>query len=139
MSENTTIQIKKETKQKLDLVKGTNNNSYNTIIEKLLEQSGGVIVEDTIEIAREQVAFTLNYWDDAKTVKKDITYADLMNNPVNHKFYANEDRLRIGDWVNSTATIIFKQEDDVILMVEEVSGGNGKFSSIRSIVHVNLF
>ena len=44
MSDFTTIQITKDLKQKLDLIKGGKNIKYNDLIENLLQQLGGTYV-----------------------------------------------------------------------------------------------
>ncbi len=135
MSEFTTIQITKEVRDKLDLCKGTNNLSYNDIVEKLLQQSGGVIVEDTIEIGREQVAFSLKYFDgDGGSKVRDITFRDLAAASVGDWFFVT-DSVVGNDWVNSRARVVSKDSMDVILLVEEFTSS----SSIKSVVHVELF
>lgn len=140
MSEFTTIQIKKSLRDKLDLVKGTNNLSYNQIVEKLLQQSGGTIVEDTIEIGREQVAFTLKYWDNQDHHKvRDITFGELASARVGDVFTVVDNPLTVNDWVSSGARVMAKENDDVILLVEEISNDNGRVSSIKSVVHIRLF
>lgn len=133
----TSIRVSHETKQKLDLCKGLNNYTYDRIIEKLLEQSGGAIVEDTIEIQREQVAFSLKYWNEEISVTKDITYSDLAKSSVGEVFKAVD--VPEGDnWVNSSAEVLVKKSDDMVLLVQENSF-NGTYSSIKSIVHIVLF
>lgn len=140
MSEFTTIQIKKSLRDKLDLVKGENNLTYNQIVEKLLEQSGGVIVEDTVEVGREQVALSLKYWDNTGAIKMhDITYGDLANTVVGMTYVAEEFPDNRWDYVNSTAKVISVDSADVVLLVEESSCSKGKVSSIKSLVHVALF
>jgi len=140
MSEFTTIQITKEVRQKLDLCKGTNNLTYNQIVERLLEQSGGTIVEDTIEIQREQVALTLNYWDKNRTILHDITYNALKDAGVGNKFTANDEiPVDVNEFMNSTAEVLVSNDVEVVLAVEEVNYRKGKVSSIRSLVHIVLF
>ena len=135
MSEYTSIQIGKDIKQKLDLCKGINNNSYNTIIAKLLEQSGGVIVEDVVEIQREQVAFTLKYFDNNDNNKiRDITYLELANAKVGEVFTVIDYPVGEG-WLNSKATVLVKDGYTVILLVEEFDEN----SCIKTVVHVELF
>ena len=140
MSEFTTIQIKKSLRDKLDLVKGENNLSYNQIVEKLLQQSGGVIVEDTIEVGREQVALSLKYWDNLNRTKvTDITYGDLANTVVGMTYVAEEFPDTDLEFINSTAKVMANDGSDVILLVEESSCRKGKVSSIKSVVHICLF
>ena len=62
MSEFTTIQITKDLKQKLDLMKGEKNIKYNDLIENLLQQAGGTYVDDVITITRDTTALSLKYW-----------------------------------------------------------------------------
>lgn len=138
MSEFTTIQITKDLKQRLDLVKGENNNTYNVIIEKLLKQSAGTIVEDTLEIAREQVAFTLKYIDDAGQKIRDVTYYELANMRVGDVITAWDSPIA-DNYVNSSVRVMAKYSDDVILLLEDVNVNNGQLSSMKSIIHVVLF
>ena len=138
MSEFTTIQITKEVKQKLDLVKGENNNTYNTIIEKLLKQSCGVVVEDTLEIAREQVAFTLKYISDTEQKIRDVTYYELANMRVNDVITAWDSPVA-SSYVNSSVRLMAKFNDDVVLLLEDVSCNNGNVSRLKSLIHVVLF
>ena len=138
MSEFTTIQIKKDVKQRLDLVKGENRLNYNTIIEKLLEQSGGRIVEDVITIKREQIAFTLKYWDNERQINNDVSYVDLSKSKIGDEFIACENPT--GDkWVNSGAKVVARDGDEIILIAEEVNFDAGEVSSFKSVVHVSLF
>ena len=140
MSEFTTIQITKSLRDKLDLVKGENKLSYNQIVEKLLQQSGGTIVEDTIEIGRDQVALSLKYWDSTGVNKVyDITYGDLHNCYTGELFVVQPKTDNSVDWVNSIAKVMVKDGFDVVLLVTESSCRNGKVSSIKSVVHIILF
>lgn len=140
MSEFTTIQITKSLRDKLDLVKGENNLTYNQIVEKLLQQSGGTVVEDTIEIAREQVAFSLKYWDNQDHHKvRDITFGELASARIGDVFTVVDNPLSNMDWINSKARVMAKENDDVILLVEEISNDAGRISSIKSVVHICLF
>ena len=140
MSEFTTIQIKKSLRDKLDLVKGENNLSYNQIVEKLLQQSGGTIVEDTIEVGREQVALSLKYLDNTANTKiRDITFRELASASVGDVFSVVDSPLSVNDWVMSKAKVMAKENADVILLVEEISNDDGRVSSIKSVVHIALF
>ena len=140
MSEFTTIQIKKSLRDKLDLVKGENNLTYNQIVEKLLQQSGGVIVEDTVEVGREQVALSLKYLDNTANTKiRDVTFRELASASVGDVFSVVDSPLSANDWVMSKAKVMAKENDDVILLVNEISDVGGRISGIKSVVHVALF
>jgi len=144
MSEFTTIQISKETKQKLDLMKGENNLSYNKLIENLLQQAGGTYVEDVITIQRDNVALSLKYWETVtggmnNVMIYDVTFQEIKHSPVGAVFTANADVDKSLDFVNSVAEVVAKNGDDVILLVKEFSCVNGSVSSVSSVVHVNLF
>lgn len=142
MSEFTTIQIRKETKQKLDFMKSENKVSYDKLITNLLEQTGGTYVEDVITVQRDSTAMSLKYWEinaPANTVKSyDITFQELKLEPVGTVFTANPNPVH-DNFVNSTAEIVVKRGDDVVLLVKELSCSDGEVSSISSVVHVNLF
>ena len=140
MSEFTTIQIKKSLRDKLDLVKGENNLTYNQIVEKLLQQSGGVIVEDTVEVGREQVALSLKYLDNTANTKiRDVTFRELASANVGDVFSVVDSPLSANDWVMSKAKVMAKENNDVILLVNEISDNGGRISGIKSVVHVALF
>ena len=140
MSEFTTIQIKKSLRDKLDLVKGENNLTYNQIVEKLLQQSGGVIVEDTVEVGREQVALSLKYLDNSANTKiRDVTFRELASASVGDVFNVVDTPLSANDWVMSKAKVMAKENGDVILLVNEISDNGGRISGIKSVVHVALF
>ena len=137
MTEFTTIQVTKELKDKLTEIKKKEGKKYNDIIEDMLYQQG-TEVDDVITITREPVAFTLKYWDKSSSNILEVTYSDLRKSKVGAKFIASNNTA--GDkWVNSNAKIIFKDAEDVVLMVSEVSYDNGFFNVIKSVVHVKLF
>lgn len=144
MSEYTTIQIRKETKQKLDFMKSENKISYDKLITNLLEQTGGTYVEDVITVQRDSTAMSLKYWEintpNHNNVKSyDITFQELKLEPVGTVFVANPEPDNSRDFVNCTAEIVAKRGDDVILLVKEVSCLDNCLNSISSVVHVNLF
>ena len=150
MSEITTIQIRKETKQKLNLMKAENRESYDRLIQNLLSQTDGVFVEDVITVNRDTVAMSLKYWeiessktsDERKTGKNfksyDITFQELKIEPVGTTFAANP-RPTDDNFINSVARIVAKEGDDVILLCRELSYIDGKWDSVSSVVHINLF
>lgn len=135
----TSVMIKKSTKQQLDALKGGKSISYSKVIENLIQQTGGTIIEDVITIPP-AIAFTLKYWnkENNKTNILDITFGDLMNCDVGEVFMA-ESNPEGYDWVNSSAKVLAKDGADVILKVTEVNCKDGKFSSVKSVVHLQLF
>lgn len=142
MSEFTTIQITKDLKQKLDLMKGEKNIKYNDLIENLLQQAGGTYVDDVITITRDTTALSLKYWQTegpTNTMFYDITFQELKVEPVGTVFSANPKPNKNVDFVNSTAEICFKSGDDVLLLVKEISCTDGVVNSMASVVHINLF
>lgn len=140
MSEFTTIQIRKDTKQKLDLMKAENKNSYDKLIQNLLSQAGGSFVEDVITVNHDKVAMSLKYWEhDNSNVKiNDITFYDLRVKPVGTVFTANPSPSG-SDYVNCVAEIVARRGDDVVLLVKEFGCVAGVVDVISSVVHVNLF
>lgn len=140
MSEFTTIQIRKDTKTKLDLMKAENKNSYDVLIQNLLAQAGGAYVDDIITVNRDKVAMSLKYWeDDNDNVKiHDITFEDLRVQPVGTVFTANANPVG-RNYVNCVAEIVAKRGADVILLVKEFGAVDGVIDVVSSVVHVNLF
>ena len=150
MSEFTTIQIRKETKQKLDLMKAENRESYDRLIQNLLSQTGGVFVEDVITVNRDTVAMSLKYWeiespktfDERKTGNNfksyDITFQELKIEPVGTTFTANPQPTD-NNFLKRVARIVAKEGDDVILLCREITYIHGKWDSVSSVAHINLF
>lgn len=138
MSEFTTIQISKEVKMKLDLMKGNNNETYNRLIENLLQQSGGTFADDVVEVQREKVAFSLKYFDDNSSKILDVTYYDLAVSEVGDVFKV-VDNPTDDNWLNSDAEVIIKKNNDVVLLVNEFTCKNGKIDKISNIFHIYLF
>ena len=140
MSDFTTIQIRKETKQKLDFMKSENKETYDKLIQNLLEQAGGTWVDDVITVNRDSVALSLKYWETKgdKSLVYDITFQELKLEPVGTVFTANPEPDN-DNFINSVARIVAKEGDDVILLVREISCHEGRFDSLSSVVHVNLF
>ena len=150
MSEFTTIQIRKETKQKLDLMKAANRESYDRLIQNLLSQTGGVFVEDVITVNCDTVAMSLKYWEiintseinDTQKTKEfnsyDITFQELKVEPVGTVFTANPHPAE-DNFINSVARIVAKEGDDVLLLCREISCIDGEVDSISSVAHINLF
>lgn len=133
----TSVMIKKSTKDKLDQCKQGKSISYSKVIENLLEQTGGVIVEDVITI-EPAVALSLKYWDENTSKVLDITFGDLANAKVNDMFKPVSVP-EGANWVNSSAKVLATDGSDVILKVVETSCKGGKFSGIESVVHIKLF
>lgn len=133
----TSVMIKKTTKEQLDQLKIGKSISYSKVIENLIQQTGGTIIEDVITIPP-AVAFTLKYWDKNNSKTLDITFGDLMKCDVGEVFTA-ESNPEGYDWVNSSAKVLAKDGADVILRVTEVNCKDGKFSSVKSVVHLQLF
>lgn len=149
MKDITTIQIHKETKQKLDLMKAENRESYDRLIQNLLQQTGGVFVEDVITVNRDTVAMSLKYWEiespnfdernNGKNFKSyDITFQELKIEPVGTTFTANPQPTD-DNFINSVARIVAKEGDDVLLLCREISCIDGEVDSISSVAHINLF
>ena len=142
MSEFTTIQVTKDVRNKLDVKKSATGKKYNDVIEDLLENAGGSVVNDVITINRDTTALSLKFWEvdnPASSKFYDITFQELKVEPVGTKFTANDTLAKDTDYVNSNAEIVYRKGDDVILLVEEVSFLDGVFNKINSVVHVNLF
>ncbi|WP_458454403.1 hypothetical protein [Methanobrevibacter sp.] len=139
MGEYTTVQLTKRSKNKLDLMKGTTNASYSDVIEKLVKLAGGTPVDDVITIDREPVAMTLNYFTGTgETKKRDITYKELKSCKVGDLFVPC-DEPNYFDSVTCTAKVVYKHNDDVILLVREYHYKDNMLDSVSSVVHVNTF
>lgn len=138
----TTVKIKKETKEKLDLFKGEQHISYNDLICILLKQIGGMNVDDVLNIKRNPVAFKLECYQTETMenwVEREITYRDLRENPVGTVFKACEESPR-SNFVNATSEIIEKRGDDVILWNKQIFyDSNGNMEIKNEIVHFNIF
>ena len=144
MSENyTAVQVRNDLKKKLNEIKKATGKTYNDILEELLQETyQGVEADDVITITRDSVAFTLKYWETenpSKVKVRDVTYQELKCGIIGDKFTANDNPVSAG-FVNSVAEIVYKNNDDVILLVREIHKGvDNRFSSVSSVVHVNVF
>jgi len=143
MTEYTNIRIKKTSKDKMKVLQSVSGLTYSEIIEKLITGMGGMIQEDIITIQREQVAFTLNYWDNDKTIKKDVTYWDLHNSDVGDIFKITFDEDLPDNYITSFAEVISKEYDthnqSVVLKMVNLKVENRKPDLLTNISHILLF
>lgn len=138
MSKFTTIQITKDLKDKLTEIKKREHMKYNDIIEGLLVNRG-TDVDDVVTVEREQVAFSLKYWNDEGDYKVfDVTYKYLRGLKHGESFVAFN-RPSGKKWINSGAEVIYHDGEDVVLLTEEVSYDNEEITRLKSVVHVKLF
>ena len=141
--EYTNIRIKKSSKDKMKVLQSVSGLTYSEIIEKLITGMGGMIQEDIITIQREQVAFTLNYWDNDKTIKKDVTYWDLHNSDVGDIFKITFDEDLPDNYITSFAEVISKEYDthnqSVVLKMSNLKVENRKPDLLTNISHILLF
>ena len=141
--EYTNIRIKKSSKDKMKVLQSVSGLTYSEIIEKLITGMGGMIQEDIITIQREQVAFTLNYWDNDKTIKKDVTYWDLHNSDVGNIFKITFDEDLPDNYITSFAEVISKEYDthnqSVVLKMCNLKVENRKPDLLTNISHILLF
>ena len=141
--EYTNIRIKKSSKDKMKVLQSVSGLTYSEIIEKLITGMGGMIQEDIITIQREQVAFTLNYWDNDKTIKKDVTYWDLHNSDVGDIFKITFDEDLPDNYITSFAEVISKEYDthnqSVVLKMCNLKVENRKPDLLTNISHILLF
>ena len=137
----TTIQITTDVKKKLEKIKNEKKVRYNTILEHLLKEYGGVILDDVETIHRESVAFSLSYYelDNPTHVKSlPVSFRDLESAKVGDYFIANTDPSD-ANHVNWRAEIVSKVEYDVIILLTELKYINGHLDKKTRILHVNLF
>ena len=141
----TNLRIKKEVKEKLDLLKNENNETYSNIINQLLEQSGGVLVDDVITIQREQIAFTLRYQDlnnPQNDILKDVTYADLHHAEIGTIYKANPNPESKNYITSNAETIRIKHTDSadfVVLEMENIKKTEKGEDVLYNISHIALF
>lgn len=138
MSNFTTIQITKDVKQKLDLMKGENNETYNSLIINLLDQAGGVFVEDIVRFQREKVAFTLEYIDDTSDKSVDVSFYDLHTSKVGQIFKVVDKPVGV-NWSNSTAEVLVRKGHDIILLITDSICTNGDIQRRSNFFHMSLF
>lgn len=84
----------------------------------------------------------MKYWETknpTNTKFYDISFQELKIEPIGRVFSANETPNNSINFINSTAEICFKSDDDVILLVKEISCIDGIINSVGSVVHINLF
>ena len=140
MSEITTIKVTREVKDKLDKLKTDRHESYNDVIKELLPE--GTEISDVITTHRDSTAISLKYFEfeNSKKVESyDITFQELKIEPVGSYFTAKDNVDVNVNHVNTTAEIIAKKGDDVLLLVSEVACIDGERSKITGVHHFNLF
>ena len=138
----TTIRISKETKAKLEKMRGNRSITSDGLIMNLLKQTGGVWVDDVEFYAREQIALVLKYYEldnVSSLVECPIFYSDLKENDEGTVFENYADTAD-SDYYLETAEIISKRGDDVVLMVyKHHCRSNGKIIKTSSVLHLNIF
>ena len=137
----TTIQISEDVKNKLLKIKEKKNVKYNDIIEQMLELYGGILMEDVIRIDRNKIALSLKYWEETSNNMRirDITFQELRTAEIGTVFTANMFPSE-KNYSNSSAKLVFREDDVVILIIEEVFvGAKGDLKTAMNVIHVNLF
>ena len=140
MSEITTIKVTREVKDKLDKLKNDRHKSYNDVIKELLPE--GTEISDVITTPRDSIAISLKYFEfeNSKKVESyDITFQELKIEPVGSYFTAKDNVDVNVNHVNTTAEIIAKKGDDILLLVSEVACIDGERSKITGVHHFKVF
>ena len=140
MPEWRSIAVYPATKTKVDHIKKATGKSYDTIINDLLINSG-IEVDDVVTIERDKVAVSLKFfYNDEPEVKiKDVTFQMLREAPVGAVFIA-EPSARGVDYMNSWCELVFKRDEDVILLcTERYCDEDGLIQDNTSVVHIKYF
>ena len=142
MEEYCTVSLKPSTKEKLKLLKEVSGKSYDVILTEILGEDNGIEIEDVIKIDREQNALILNYvefGESDKTSSFVITYKMLKNDPIGTIYMGSENPNRNGEYVNGVCELIYRQRNDVILLMSDIHHRKGKFETIKTVLHFNVF
>ena len=141
--EKTTIQISKENWKKLEMIKGGNHLKYDDLITVLLKEHGGEIIFDTETINRDSTALTLRYWkhnNKGRVKIREILYSHLKTANVGDVFVANANPNVEVEYRNSSAKVIYREGDDVVLLVKECDVDvKGRKQCRSDVIHFNLF
>ena len=139
MSEFTTIRIKKETREKIDKLRG--NITTSDYLEDIINEIGGVKIDDVTEIKRDAIAEVLDFVDynnPANNRRYAICFQELKSSRV-RDVYTAERNPTSQHYMNMEAEVLFKDDISVVLrVIESAVDGSTKLINTR-LVHIDLF
>jgi len=135
----TTIRIKESSRKKLELLREGTGLTLSDIIEKLLLDVGGTIIDDITNISRDNTAFTLQYYDfDTKEVTyRDVSFQELRLSKVGDKITPQPNPSQHHQI--EIAEILYVDESSVFVRINETVTGESQNISLQELLHIDLF
>ena len=137
----TTIKIKNDTKEKLEALK-KEGQTYDQLLQSLIQHEPGANINDVTEISREKIAFevehtTLNKNNEIiKTNGYNVSYYELSQSEVGNIFeIQNNDEY----YIHEKAEILYKDKISVFVRTSITTKSINEFSQDTELLHIQLF
>ena len=134
----TTIRVRNEVAEKLREIQQGTDATLSDIIWRCLQHIEGTVVDDTINISRETIAFDLQYVDEDNAKVTPVTFRDCNNSQVGDTFVANND-INTTEYNTEVAEVIFKDENSCIVRFSQLNVAEDNETRMDSIIHISLF
>ena len=134
----TTIRVRNEVAEKLREIQQGSDATLSDIIWKCLQHIEGTVVDDTINISRETIAFDLQYIDENTAKVVPVTFRDCAKSSVGDTFVANND-ITATEYTTEVAEVIFKDDYSCIVRFTLFIVNEDNENRMDKILHVSLF
>lgn len=134
----TTIRLRNEVAEKLREIQQGSDATLSDIIWKCLQHIEGTVVDDTININRETIAFDLQYVDKDTAKVVPVTFRDCAKSSLGDTFVANKD-INATEYSTEVAEVIFKDADSCIVRFSQLQVAEDNETRMDSIIHISLF
>ena len=134
----TTIRVRNEVAEKLREIQQGSDATLSDIIWKCLQHIEGTVVDDTINISRETIAFDLQYVDEDNAKVVPVTFRECAKSSVGDTFVANND-INATEYTTEFATVIFKDADSCIVRFSQMQVAEDNETRMDNIIHISLF
>ena len=134
----TTIRVSNNVAEKLREIRQGSDATLSDVIWNCLQHIEGTVVNDTENVFREQVAYDLQYYDDNSSKAKYISFRDCAKAQVGDIFNANNN-ITAEEYSNESAEVIFKDEDSVVLRLQQKVVEKDSERVFQNIIHISLF
>ena len=134
----TTIRVANNVAKKLREIQQGSDATLSDIIWNCLQHIEGAVVDDTENIYREQVAYDLQYHDNDSSMIRNVTFRECAGSQFGDVFSANNN-ITATEYTNESAEVIFKDEDSVILRLQQKIVEKDSERVFQNIIHISLF
>ena len=134
----TTIRVRNEVAEKLREIQQGTDATLSDIIWRCIQHIEGTVVDDTINIRRETIAFDLQYIDKDTAKVVPVTFRDCAKSSLGETFVANKD-INATEYSTEVAEVIFKDEDSVVFRLHRKIVEKDSESIFQDIIHISLF